>query len=171
MESTQGHFSGIRSARTLNYLVPRETAMRKATALLLSLLFLLFPLESRPQDGAAAAAHRISSVNVFAFGGIGFAGKTSDGEKDFRIVYSQSHNVSLKFFEDLFRNGNPEAMSYALAGIRQLAPARFVTLRQSLAGSSAKVVTMSGCIIEDRLLTTVADDIGKGNYDYWIKRR
>ncbi|MGD0911303.1 MAG: hypothetical protein ABR928_05365 [Terracidiphilus sp.] len=142
--------------------------MRKTT---IFLLFLLFPFVSPSQDEAASVAHRLASVKVFAFGGIGFAGETSDGEKDFRIIYSQPHDVALKLFEELFKNGNPEAKSYALAGIRQVAPARFATLKQSLAGSSTKVVTMSGCIVEEKLLTSVADDIGKGNYDYWIKRR
>jgi hypothetical protein len=139
--------------------------MKRAFALL---IFLLLPVGIRPQD--AAAWRHLSSTKVFAFGGIGYAGKISDGEIDFRAIYSQPNAIALSQFEDLYKNGNPEAKSYALAGIRQLAPARFEALRQSLAGSGVNVVTMRGCIIEEELLTKVTAEIAKGDYDYWIKR-
>jgi hypothetical protein len=122
------------------------------------------------QDKATAAAHRLANTKFFAFGGTGFAGKTSDGEKDFRIVFAQGRNVVLRQFEDLFASGNPEAKSYALVAIHALAPDRFRVLAKSLKGSSVKVVTMSGCIVEDKTIASVAEDIAKGSYDYWLKR-
>jgi hypothetical protein len=156
---------GYTNARFADGTVQRKNAMKKTIALL---IFLLLPVGIRPQD--QVASRQLSSTKVFAFGGTGYAGKISDGEIDFRAIYSQPHAIALGQFEDLYVNGNPEAKSYALAGIRQLAPARFEALKKSLVGSSLSVITMSGCIIEEKPLTTVAAEIDKGDYDYWIKR-
>jgi len=140
--------------------------MKNATAfLLISMLSTALPA----QDTPVAAARRLANTKVFAFGGIGRAAKTSDGERDFRIVIAQPHNGALRQFEDLYANGNPEAKSYALVAIHALAPVRFNELKKFLKDSSIKVTTMSGCIVEEKTLASVAKDIAKGNYDSWLK--
>lgn len=137
--------------------------MKNATAFL---LILMLSTVLPAQDTAAAAAHRLASTKFFAFGGIGRAAKTSDGEKDFRIVFAQPHDVALKQFEYLFASGNPEAKSYALVAIHALAPDRFEKLRKSLKDSSIRVTTMSGCLVEAKTLSSVAEDIETGSYDH-----
>jgi hypothetical protein len=134
------------------------------------LIFSLFSVLLSAQDPATAAAHRLANTRIFAFGGISYAGKISDGEKDFRILFSQPHDVALKAFESLYANGNPQARSYALAAIHLLAPDRFLDLKRSLNGSTVKVITESGCIIEERLLQSIAEEIAKGDYDIMVKQ-
>jgi hypothetical protein len=133
------------------------------------LLFFVLPVLLPAQEKATAAAQRLVNTKIFAFGGVGFAGTTSDGERDFRIVFAQPHDLALKLFEDLYADGNPEAKSYALSAIHTLAPDRFWDLANSLKGSTIKVVTMSGCIVEEKTLASVAKDIAKGSYDFWLK--
>ena len=62
---------------------------------------------------------------VFAFGLVGFAGQTSEGELDFRIIAAEEKEVALATFEKLVASGNPQAAAYGLFGIRRLRPSRF----------------------------------------------
>jgi hypothetical protein len=122
-----------------------------------------------PQNSTAVALHRISSTQFFAFGGIGVAGETSDGEKDFKVIMSLPPADAIIAFEKLYAAGNLQARSYALAGIRKLDTTRFNDLLLSLRGSSATVRTESGCIVETIPLRKVAMDLDAGRYDLWIR--
>ena len=137
--------------------------MKNATAFL---LILMLSTALPAQEPATAAAHHLASTKFFAFGGVGRAAKTSDGEKDFRIVIAQPHDVALRQFEYLFARGNPEAKSYALVAIHALAPDRFEVLKKSLKNSSISVTTMSGCIVDEKTLSSIAKDIEIGSYDH-----
>jgi hypothetical protein len=117
------------------------------------------------------AVKRLSKVRMFAFGGVGFAGVTSQGEKDFRVIFAEPPATSLARFENLYADGTPEAKSYALAGIRKLDGSHFKELLQTLQSSQEKVMTMQGCIIEDRTMAQVAKSIDSGQYDFWLKPR
>lgn len=108
------------------------------------------------------------NVKVFAFGGVGFSGQTSAGEKDFRAVLSEPPTVALQKFEDLYANGSPESKAYALAGIHKLDSRRFKVTLEMLRNSQVMVATMEGCIVEPRTLLEVAKRIDSGRYDYWI---
>jgi len=94
------------------------------------------------RDPHAAAIGRLSEVDVFAFGGVGFAGQTSKGEIDFRLVLSQPSPVALSALEKLYATGNPQARSYALFGIRKIKPSRFKELLTSAEASKDKVDVM-----------------------------
>jgi hypothetical protein len=83
------------------------------------LLFLAVPQTTRPD----AVLDRLSKVERFAFGPTGYAGVTSEGEKDFRAVLGRSS--ALTDFEKLFAEGNIQAKSYALVGIRKLSQNAF----------------------------------------------
>ena len=102
------------------------------------------------QETKSAAIPSIENAKVFAFGGIGYAGITSQGEKDFRVLVSQPANVAISDFELIYVSGNSEAKSYALAGIRQLDPKHFKEMLLSLKNSTENVETMEGCVIEQR---------------------
>jgi hypothetical protein len=111
------------------------------------------------------AAERLTTIELFAFGGIGFAGKTSEGEMPFRVVMEKPHGEALRSMEEIFANGSAAAKSYALVGVRKLAPERFEALYQSIAHSQEKVHTMSGCIGSTRTLKELANEIRSGAYD------
>jgi len=123
------------------------------------------------QDTLSAAVKSLSNTGVFAFGGVGFVGKISQGEIDFRVIQSQPAAVALASFETIYATGDPAAKSYALAGIRQLDRERFRDILRSLDGSQEEVFTMEGCIMERRRLVDIAKAIDAGSYDDWLKPR
>lgn len=123
------------------------------------------------QDTLSATVRSLAETGVFAFGGVGFAGKISQGEIDFRVIQSQPAAVALASFETVYSTGDSAAQIYALAGIRQLNRERFKEILLSLGGSQEKVFTMEGCIMERRRLVDVAKAIDAGSYDSWLKPR
>jgi hypothetical protein len=138
---------------------------RKAAAFLLAAICCV----GHAQNALSAAVDRISKTDVFAFGGIGFVGKTSQGEQDFWVIRSQPPEIALARFEKIFSTGNPQGRGYALVAIRQLDAKSFKDLLPSLNNSKETVKTMWGCIVEDRPLAQVAKDINSGRYDPWLK--
>ena len=121
------------------------------------------------QDSTSVTPQRISTARVFAFGGIGYAGITSEGEKDFKVIMSLPSAEAIVAFERLYATGNPQAKSYALAGIRKLDKTRFSDLLVSIHTSELKVQTESGCILSQRPIREVAMDLNSGKYDPWIR--
>jgi hypothetical protein len=112
-----------------------------------------------------AATKGLSTTEVFAFGGVGYAGVISQGEVDFKILLSQSSSDALAAFETLYATGNPHAKAYALSGIKKLNPGRFKVL---LASSSTKdqVKVMRGCIVSRESLHDVAAQIDQHKFRF-----
>ena len=100
------------------------------------------------------ALDRLSHAEIFAMGPVGFAYKTSQEEIDYRLILGQP--TALVSFERLYAEGNMQARSYALTGIRQLSPARFEELYASLPDSKDQVTTMNGCLLSYETLRDVA---------------
>ncbi len=69
----------------------------------------------------------------------------------------------------LYITGNPQAMSYAIAGMRKLDRKRYAELLVSVRASDVIVQTMSGCIISKEMLRKFADDLDSGKYDAWLR--
>jgi hypothetical protein len=51
-----------------------------------------------PQEADSVAIERILHTKVFSFGGTGYAGVISQGEKDFRTILSQPASVAVADF-------------------------------------------------------------------------
>lgn len=141
--------------------------MKRFAASLLVLLCSIAPA----QDALSTAVKNMTKTGVFAFGGVGFIGKISQGEIDFRVIQSQPPAIALPSFENIYATGDPAAKSYALAGIRQLDETRFKELLRSLDGSQETVFTMHGCVMEKHRLVDIAKAIDAGSYDSWLKPR
>jgi hypothetical protein len=114
---------------------------------------------------AETASQTLIHARLFAFGGIGFAGATSEGEKAFRVVMAEPHDAALQAMEEVFAKGGAVAKSYALVAIRALEPARFDALYQTVKHSQEKVPTMQGCIGRDVTLEDMTRDIRSGAYN------
>ena len=129
-------------------------------------ILLVFALQAGAVTGedASAAVRRLSTVGMFAFGGVGFAGRTSEGELDFRQVYAQPPEVALAAFEKVYAEGTLPAKAYALVAIRELSPNRFRELLTPLAKSGDKVQTAHGCVISREPVSAVARQIAAGDY-------
>jgi len=140
--------------------------MKRSAVLLLIIICCL----SSAQDKVSPSLERLATAEVFAFGGVGFAGQTSPGERDFKIVLAQSKDIALESFEKLYVSATAQGRRYALAGIRKFNPDRFKELMLSIWDSKEPLRTMSGCIIETRALGAVAVELESGDYDSWIER-
>jgi hypothetical protein len=105
---------------------------------------------------------RLAKVDRFAFGGIGYAGITSQGEKDYKLILARSS--AMADFEKLLSLGNPQAKSYALVGVRFLNADRFRELSRTFRDTKEKVVIQSGCIEYQESLETVLKHIEAGEY-------
>jgi hypothetical protein len=126
-------------------------------------LFILFSLATlHAQNGPDMAFERLSNVEVFAFGGVGYAGTTSQGERDFLLLMSTRN--ALAVMQKLLREGNPQAAGYALAGIRELDRKKFQELAKPLQTSTYIVKTMSGCIVQPEKIAAVIQRISAGRY-------
>jgi hypothetical protein len=67
--------------------------------------------------------------------------------------------------EKLHSGTNPQAMSYAIVGMRKLDRKRYAELLASARASDLTVRTMWGCTISDEKFRTVADELDSGKYD------
>ena len=145
-----------------------------ATRLFRIFLFAFLLLRVAPassQRPVEQSIQRLAQVGTFAFGGVGIAGVTSQGEKDFRVIMAQPPDRALALFEELYKSGNLQAKCYALAGIRTLKAERFKELYAAAVQPwSGHVTTMQGCIMSSEHFRDIVRQIDKGNYDSWIKR-
>jgi len=123
---------------------------------------LLFVSIASAGDSVDPVLERLAKVDRFAFGGTGYAGVISSGEKDYRVILSRPS--ALPDFEKLFVTGNSQGKSYALMGIRALDPARFKQISRPLRGSTEEVATQRGCIVYHDSLGTVLKRIEAGSY-------
>jgi len=57
-----------------------------------ALLFFPTPQAAPTVD---AAFERLTKVGLFAFGGVGFAGNTSPGEKDYKVIHPKTRVLAI----------------------------------------------------------------------------
>ena len=127
--------------------------------LIAALLFLSVPQTAQPVD---SVRERLANVGFFAFGGVGYAGTISSGEKDFKIILSRTS--AMADFEKLYSEGNLQAKCYALVGIHKLNPARSKELMRPMRGSREMVATMEGCILSKEAMGEIIKEIESGRY-------
>jgi hypothetical protein len=130
------------------------------------IFLLLYGVAVGADEHLDAAVKRLASVTTFAFGGVGYAGVTSKGEIDFKFVLSQSMPVALAAFEKLYADGNPQAKSYALCGIKKLNLNRFKELLAVAGTSTEEVEVMRGCIITHESLRRVAKEVENSEFRF-----
>jgi hypothetical protein len=99
-------YAGCRNGVTLITMrIPRSATW----PLMLLVLFSISPVLA--DDTVDAAVNRLSTVERFAFGGVGYAGVTSKGETDFKLVLAQPKPTALNAFERLYAIGNQQGKS------------------------------------------------------------
>lgn len=105
---------------------------------------------------------QMAKVPLFAFGGIGFASVTTEGEIGFNEILSRP--TAAAEFEKLFSTGNPQAKCYALVGLHRLNPKRFESLATPLESSRKRVSTGHGCILFQDSIASIVKQIREGAY-------
>ena len=108
------------------------------------------------------AFDRLAHADMFAFGGVGFAGTISQGEKDLRLIMARPS--ALADFERLFAVGNIQAKAYALVAIHHLDHAKFAELAAPLRESKTPVQTIHGCIVSHESISSLIARIEAGDY-------
>ena len=129
-----------------------------------ALIPLLFGLAAHADSRLDEVVSRLASTKTFAFGGVGYAGAISQGERDFRFIVSQSAPTALRTLEHLFANGNPQARAYALAGFKRLDRNRYHDLLATAKTSTDQVEIMRGCIVGRESLSQLAEEIDHGEF-------
>ncbi len=114
------------------------------------------------------SVERLSATNMFAFGGTGFAGVTSQGEKDLRVVLAQPRSAALAALNDLYASGDVQAKLYAIAGMRKLKSDRYREVLGEAEKSGVEVRVMRGCIVSKRPFSEVARSIDRGVFDAFL---
>ena len=139
------------------------------TGLLLLPLLLLRAAEERPREYDDVDVQRLLHVPFLAFGGVGIAGRTSDGEAAFGAIVRKKD--SIRFFIAAFEYGDAPARCYALIALREMDPEIF---RQSLGrvrkNPPKKIMMMHGCVISTAKPETVYAAIEAGKYAEHLKR-
>ena len=123
-------------------------------------------LQAQPVSvsGTRQAIDKLSSTRIFAFGGVGIAGATSEGETQYRVLAALPHKEAIAAFEQVYESGNLPARCYALAGLHHLDPVRFRALLAGAASNHTKVVTMEGCTVMELAFDQIAMFIDRGTY-------
>lgn len=133
------------------------------TLLLMVMTLRLLACEQSPQD----SYKQLISAKYFAFGGVGFAGRISEGEIAFHTVVATTDALSR--FNSAMTNQNFVARLYALCALRKLDPEAFDRAAKPLLDPNARVTTMMGCEMQDEKVSEVVGRIKSGFYDAYIK--
>jgi|HubBroStandDraft_2_1064218.scaffolds.fasta_scaffold90501_2 hypothetical protein len=138
--------------------------LRVVTEMRLWIITALLLAAAAAQSGGSSDStfERLAKVDRFAFGGIGYAGVISQGEKDYKVIFSRPS--AMADFERLLLVGNSQAKGYALVGIRALGPSRFKELSHSMRDSKEGLLTEKGCIVSHEPLGVVLNRIEAGEY-------
>jgi len=137
-------------------------------------VLLLIPLatamcaQSRPtfsSEPPSGSLHSLSEARIFALGGVGFAGQIPQELQLFRAIMVLKPDKAAQELERLYSDGNPQAMSYALVGMRKIDHKRYRELLALTRASDVTVRTMWGCIVLDEKIRTVANELDSGKYD------
>ena len=113
--------------------------------------------------------NRLEAARMFSLGPVGWVGRPTEEEHQFQAILALERGEAKQKLEKLYTSGNPQAMSYALAGMRKLDRKRYSQLLVSARGSDLSVTTMRGDIMSREKLRTVADEIDSGIYDVWLR--
>jgi hypothetical protein len=126
-------------------------------------------VHTHSSSGPSTPLHGLAEAKIFALGPVGFGGTTSQEERQFKSLFALDRDKAKQELERLYSSGNPQAMSYALVGMRRLDRTRYAELLVAARASDMTVTTMWGCLMESEKLRAVANDLDSGKYDPWLR--
>lgn len=131
--------------------------MKILAAIPMSIALLVVALTARAEDDVKAdPVTQLSKIEVYAFGGIGFAGTISQGEKLYQAILKRP--TATADFVKIAEKGTPEAKMYALHALARLSFDQYRKLKKS-AKRDQKVTTMQGCLLSHQTVGDVLDGI------------
>ena len=102
----------------------------------------------------------LAEIQLFAFGGIGFAATTSQGELALRALMQQPDRK--RRLDAILKKGTPEAKCYAIAAYKLLDKKKHEQLLEQFAEDDTSVTIMGGCIQSDFLIKEIIARMKKG---------
>ena len=135
----------------------------------ISAALLLVSLFMAASVNAADPLKKLASIHDFAFGGIGVAGITSEGELAFQEVMARK--TAGADFTALLDSGNPQARCYALVALHVVNPKAFAVQVKRFERDKTSVSTIGGCIIMAQPMSSVVANISAGRYDRHVKKK
>jgi len=143
--------------------------MKKYIYILLSLCFFVATSDVYADDSWLEAFIRLNKAERFAFGKIGYAAVTSQGEKDLRtLIEGECPTVTLKI---LYATGTLQAKCYALVAFQKLSKIEFEALLKEMEDEDAEVTTVSGCEILRGPVIQLLKEIKKGAYAKYLEEK
>jgi len=115
------------------------------------------------------AYKQLIQTKCFAFGGVGFAGTTSNGEFALCAVLRSPNAANL--FTAVCSEATDEGKLYALCGLRATDRNAFNHYVAALREKDGSATTMSGCIIDSKRISTIIQEIANGDYDSYVAKR
>jgi hypothetical protein len=116
----------------------------------------------------AGAASSLAGENVFALGGVGYAGTMSSGEKDLRAVLKDADAVQQ--LQSLLKDASPAGQLYALLGLRLRDRPAYEKAVPEFRKRSDAVSTMHGCMMMHEKMDRIVQQIEHGDYDTALTR-
>ena len=114
------------------------------------------PITAKPAPLSPLAA-KLANIDLFAVGGVGFAGETSHGEA--MTVELAREPGAVAAFEQLLASDNRAAGLYAYWALRTLDPKLAAKHRARLAQDTTVVHAMAGCIGYDETTSKLIAEI------------
>jgi len=125
-----------------------------------------WPLKGLP-DEAQLAWQTLRSVDVFAFGPVGFAGETSEGELAMRILLRYPNAVSI--FQLVASQSTPEGRLYALVALRSIDHDAYREALTKLTRNQ-KISLQATCVRGKESVSAIIANLEAGKYDPFIPK-
>ena len=103
---------------------------------------------------------KLRKIEIYAFGGVGIGGTTSEGENLYRKVYARKSAKA--DFISIADKGTIEAKMYALHALARISPGEYEDRKETL-DLDQKVTCMSGCIVFEQPVKAVLAQIPEAN--------
>jgi hypothetical protein len=113
-----------------------------------------------------SAARDLAAAKSFAFGGVGVAGITSEGERNLRAVLQ--HSDASQQLQAAFSHATPAGQLYILVGLRRCDRAAYEKISGSVAGSSDAVEVAHGCMISRETFRQLLSEVRDGRFDDYL---
>ena len=110
----------------------------------------------------AAETKERPRIDYFAFGGVGFAGIISEGEKKFERLRGRGN--ALEEFLTWYKNGTSEERAYCMLAFHELDHERYDRLKTELLKGDEGFSHASGCEIYETSWKRMFKDIESGIY-------
>jgi hypothetical protein len=133
------------------------TSMNRFMAFVVFVLFAPMVLFAETPKKAEDPYAVVASAKLFAIGGVGFAGTSTDAELSLREIVKRKDGAQL--CGKLLQEKNQIARLYGLLGLKMLDAKAFDAAYPKLEASRLKVMTASGCELYEDTVARLAKEI------------